>query len=88
MRKVTDIHLEGGNQHQHIAKLRWVDDQTSIGYESTRAEMVQYLLGGGRAYVVSGTLTTYLKVVHAIPPYVQTYADNTPTDNLLRLPHF
>lgn len=86
MVQVTAVHLEGGGQHEHISKVRWVDGSKSG--ESTRAEMVAFIDGGGKACVTDGVNTVYIGVVNASPKYIRTYADGKWTDNLLALPKF
>jgi hypothetical protein len=81
--------MVGTEHHQHISELRWLNPDTKATGVSTRAAMVDYVRKNpNSAYVQSGTSRAYLKVVDATPPYVQTYADNTLTDNLLSLPRF
>ena len=87
MVQVTSVHMSGGTQHEHIAKVKWRDDKNSTG-ESTRAEMVTFIEGGGKAYVTDGTNTVYVGVVNATPKYIRTHADGKWTDNLLALPRY
>jgi hypothetical protein len=89
MVRITAIKMVGSEHHQHISDLRWVNPDTQATGESTRAAMVEYVRKTPNgAYVQSGANRAYLKVVETTPPYVQTYADNTWTDNLLALPRF
>ncbi|TKW62028.1 MAG: DUF3892 domain-containing protein [Blastochloris viridis] len=79
--QVTHIRLSNGTTHQHITQL-------AIGGQwYTRQQVVDFIRSGHSFYTqVYGGSKTYLKVVDATPPYVQTFANNTPTDNLLSLP--
>lgn len=89
MVRITAIRMVGSEHHQHISDLRWINPATQATGESTRAAMVEFVRKNpNQAYVESATSRAYLKVVEATPPYVQTYADNTLTDNLLSLPRF
>lgn len=81
----------GGWHHEHITHIAWVPDGGGIEKVSTRAEMVTFVEGGGKAYVrdAKGNIA-YLRVrvSSAGNKYVQTYADGIYTDNLLALPRF
>ena len=88
MIRCTHIRLAGGGRHEHIVRIRWVNPETQATGESTRAEMVSWIRGGGVAFVTDGINTIRVHVVNANPPYVQTYKDGIPTDNLLALPRF
>ncbi|TKW61136.1 MAG: DUF3892 domain-containing protein [Blastochloris viridis] len=72
--QVTHIALSNGSRHEHITHLyaggRWWPKQ----------EVVQSINAGNQFYTEVNGRRAYLKVVDAIPPYVQTYADNTLTD--------
>lgn len=83
---ITSIHLEGGERHEHIAIVRWKNEQDSG--QNTRSEMVKWIKEGGKAYVSDGRNTVMVLVVEATPPYIRTYADGKWTDNLLALPRF
>jgi hypothetical protein len=50
--------------------------------------MVTWIRRGGVAFVNTGPYTVLVHVVNATPPYVQTYRDGIPSDNLLALPRF
>jgi len=50
--------------------------------------MVEFVEGGGQAYVTADGYTAYLRVRPGPPKYVQTYADGVWKDNLLSLPTF
>lgn len=88
MIRCTNIRLAGGIRHEHIVRIRWVNPETQATGESTRAEMVDWINGGGVAFVTDGVNTVRVHVVNAHPPYVQTYRDGIPTNNLLALPRF
>ena len=86
---VTDVHMSGGEGHQHIAAVRWMEPSTSKTGENTRQEMVEWIDGGGVARVrdSAGDEVTVL-VMHTDPPYIRTQADGIWTDNLLALPRY
>jgi hypothetical protein len=86
MTQITQVHMVGGYQHDHIASVRWKTGGSSG--ESTRAQMVEFIEGGGKAYVTDGANTAYVGVVKATPKFIRTYADGKWTDNLLALPRF
>jgi hypothetical protein len=80
--------MAGGQGHEHISMLRWTNGQETKN--STRADMVTWVKGGGQAYVSAGGYTAYLRVRESSTgtEYVQTYADGDWKDNLLALPTF
>lgn len=87
--QVTGIHLIGGNGHEHISELRWeIPGVPNSGGVFTRQEMVDWLNANpwNTAFVQVGNYTVDVYVVKATPPYVKTFRDSTPTDNLLHLP--
>lgn len=86
MVQIKAVHMEGGTQHEHIALVKWRNGQESG--QSTRAQMVEYINQGNKAYVTDGTNTVAVGVVGATPPYIRTYTDGKWTDNLLALPRF
>jgi hypothetical protein len=89
MRQITAVHMVGGVRHEHIAELQWVSTEGAGTFRTSRADMVVWLRQpGNQAFVQAGGTRVGVRVVNANPPYVQTYADGTPTDNLLRLPRY
>jgi hypothetical protein len=85
---VTARHMVGGSKHEHIASVRWEDRATGKTGQNTRAEMVKWIEEGGDARVAKGSSYVSVRVVNAIPKYIQTYADGVWTDNLLALPEY
>jgi len=89
--RVQARRMSTGHQHEHIARLRGVNDQTGAIEEGTRADWVVYVEGGGAAYVAdSRGDVAYLGVRVSAwgNRYVQTYADGIWQDNLLALPTY
>ena len=85
---ITGVHMEGGNHHEHIAEVKWLNDMGKSG-QSQRAQIVTWLQQGGNfAKVARGQGSVPVGVVEARVPYLRTYADNTWTDNLLALPKY
>jgi hypothetical protein len=82
------IRLSGGAGHQHIEAVRWKNPDSREAGESTRARMVQWITGGGAAYVCGGGHLARVGVVKGNPPYIRTHADGTWSDNLLALPTY
>lgn len=83
---IVAVHMEGGNQHEHITKVKWQDGSASN--ISTTAQMVEWIKAGNKAYVTDGRNTVEVGVVEARPPHLRTFADGKWTDNLLALPRF
>jgi hypothetical protein len=80
--------MEGGSQHEHIASVQWENRTTNESGYKTRAQMVQFVEGGGDARVANGSSYVKVGVVNATPKYIRTYADGKWTDNLLALPAY
>ncbi|ACL64663.1 conserved hypothetical protein [Anaeromyxobacter dehalogenans 2CP-1] len=85
---ITAVHMEGGERHEHIASVRWSNPADGKSDVSTRATMVDWIKKGGDARVTDGRNEVQVGVVDANPPYLRTFADGKPTDNLLALPRF
>lgn len=87
-RYITAVHMSGGTQHEHIAEVRWREGGTTS--TSTRAQMVEYINnnGEGSVKVADAQGEVNVQVVKANPPYIRTYKDGRPTDNLLNLPRY
>ena len=80
--------MEGGQLHQHIASVRWINPETAVTGETSRAGMVDWIRNrGGQAFVSDGTRSVWVGV-DGTPPYIRTHADGVWTDNLLALPTF
>jgi hypothetical protein len=77
------------NSHVAISYLGWINEATNQRGYTSRIDMYNWIVQGGIAYVsdIFGN-TAYLRprISPHGNPYVQTEADATPTDNLLRLP--
>lgn len=85
---ITEVHMVDGEQHEHIESVKWRNPDTDETNQSTREKMVEWINGGGKAYVTDGDQTVAVGVVDANPPYIRTYADEVWTDNLLALPRY
>jgi len=82
---ITEVHMEGGSEHEHIARVRWKNSQTG---ESTKQQMVEFIEKGNSVKVEDGRNTVDVGVVNATPKYIRTYADGKWSNNLLALPRF
>jgi len=90
--RITCINKEGGyhdDPHHAITHLGWTADDGKTG-KSTRLELYDWLKNkGGSAYVRDGwgnQASVYPRENSAGTKFVQTYADNVWSDNLLSLP--
>ena len=88
--RITCINKDNGNHnnpHEAITDFGWVNESTGASGKSTRNQMVNFLDNqNGRAYVKNGQNIAYCYTRQGRNGrFVQTYADNTPTDNLLQL---
>ena len=90
--KITAIHLEDGQGHEHISKLRWINPADGNTGTSSRETIVAWIENqNGKAYVEDqhGNRVDVGVVTPARgSKYLRTYADKTWTDNLLALPRF
>jgi Protein of unknown function (DUF3892) len=87
--EVTAVHMVGGEGHEHIGEVRWINPKNQETGQSTREAMVAFLRkAGNRAYVTEGQRKVEIGVVDADPPYIRTYADEVWTNNLLALPRY
>ena len=91
--RITCINKSGGNHenpHEAISRLGWTNELSNKSGISTREQMWEWIANQhGAAFVKDA----YGNVTHVRAltnqhgtKYLQTYADNTPTDNLLKLP--
>lgn len=86
---ITEVHMTGGPDHQHIGAVRWRNPDGGKCGSSSRAEMVAWIRDkNGEARVRVGKSNVTVGVVNAAPPHIHTYADKTWTDNLLALPRY
>jgi hypothetical protein len=86
---INGIRQAGGAKHEHIVHLWWVERENGKPGDASRAAVVDYIEGGGQAYVDDGLghiVTVGVVTPASGPKYVQTYADGIWTDNLLSLP--
>lgn len=89
MINITAIHMVGGEGHEYIGRLRWINPETDESGESSCQEIVDWLQDDqNQAYVRDARGSVPVGVVKANPPYLRTYADGNWTNNLLSLPRF
>jgi len=91
MIEIVKRHMVGGQQYEHIAKVKYVN-AAGEEKEATRQAMVDWLgdkTKTNRAIVYSRDRkrSSYVEVVHrtGAPDYIRTFPDSTGTDNLLAL---
>lgn len=89
--RITCINKSGGHHqdpHEAISHYGWLNESTNSSGKNDRLSMVDWVKSGGKAYVkdIFGNVA-YCKVRTSIAgtEFLQTYSDNTPTDNLLSL---
>lgn len=89
--RITCINKSGGwheNPYVAISQLNWINEQTGAAGRSSRDQMYDWVKAGGAGYVQHGAARA--KLVPRISVngtrYVQTVADSTESDNLLKLP--
>jgi len=93
MVRITCIKKDCGNHlnpHEGITDFGWVNEETRARGQSTRTQMVYFLESqNGKAYVKdSFGKVAYIRVWVAASgiKYLQTYADDKWSNNLLSLP--
>ncbi len=76
------------NPHEAVSDYKWLNEQDKKSDITPRIDMVNWIEKGGRAYVKDndGTVSCYVNVSRAGTKFLQTYADNRWSDNLLSLP--
>lgn len=91
--RITCIKKDSGNHenpHTAISLLGWIDENTGQRDKSTRLEMYKFVKEDGGIAYVKDAFGNKAYVVGAITSrgtkYVKTVADETKTDNLLKLP--
>ncbi len=90
--RITHVRLSSDYyaDHEHITDFKWIGYEDGKTGQSTKGAMVDWINGGGQAYVES--TTTKVAVGGVKPqngePYLRTYANGVWTDNLLSLPRF
>jgi len=88
--KFTAIRLSGGEGHEHIVYLWWTNPATGKTGDNTKAHLVDWVEGGGKAYVEDSwgnRADVYVRTPSYGAKYLQTKADGIWTNNLLALPH-
>jgi len=91
--RITARHMSGGTSHQHIAEVKWTNEANGNAGELSRADAVKWLdeNKANTAYVTDAQgRRAYVATRHPAnaAAYIQTYADNVWTDNLLALPTY
>lgn len=88
--KFTARRMSGGHQHEHIARLWWVNPADGDTGNGTRAQLVKWVEDGGKGYAedARGNNRAYVAVRTSSSgtKYLQTHADSVWTNNLLALP--
>jgi hypothetical protein len=88
--RITAVRIEGGDAHEHIVRLWWVNPATSQSGDNSGAELVSWIeTQNGKAYVEDARGNR--ADVGVVTPthgakYLRAYADGVWTDNLLALP--
>lgn len=88
MIRITSIHLAGGEDHQHIQSVTWVNPATNERGGSNLQTMIAWLREGGEATVTVGAQQENVQVVEGGAPFIQAYENGSPTDSLLALPRY
>jgi hypothetical protein len=79
----------GSTKHEHIGALRWLDCSKGTADTSAMSIMVDWVAKNpGKLRVADAKGSVEVRAVRPSgrDPYLRTYADDRPTDNLLDLP--
>ena len=86
MVNVTDVHMEGGSGHEHIAEVKWRNPSNGETGISSRQQMIEFINGGGDVRVQVGSNSVQVGVWEK--KWLRTHADGVWKDNLLALPRY
>lgn len=89
--EITHVRFSGRNRFaEEIIAYQWVSLETSKTTSSTKPVLVDWVAGGGKAYVGSGANQVGVAVVRPTggQAYLRTHADGDWTNNLESLPTF
>ena len=81
----------GGARNEHITNVKWLNESTGKIGVNTKAQMVDYIDNQkGSAYVTGPQSRSEVGTVHraGTVPYLRTFANGVPNDNLLSLPTY
>ncbi|MCP2245747.1 DUF3892 domain-containing protein [Lentzea aerocolonigenes] len=88
--KITAIRLSGGEGHEHIVHLWWVNPADGKEGSNTRAQLVDWIeKENGKAYVEDSRgnrADVGVVTPSSGPKHLRTHADGKWTNNLLALP--
>jgi hypothetical protein len=91
--KITCIIKDAGNHenpHTAISDLGWVNEETNVKGLSSRLDVYKFVKEDNYIAYVKDAFGNKANLIGAITPrgtkYVKTVADETKTDNLLKLP--
>lgn len=73
----TAVHMSGGENHEHIASVRWRNPTDSATGENSRGQMVDWINEGGDARVSDGWSEARVGVVDASPSFPARHARST-----------
>jgi hypothetical protein len=89
--RITCIRKDGGdheNPYVAISSLSWINESTGEKNNSTRVQMYDWVVSGGHAFVqgVASRAQLIGEISSRGNKYVKTMANDTSSDNLLKLP--
>jgi Protein of unknown function (DUF3892) len=92
MIEITAVKMQGGEDHDHIAAVKWRNTSTLAIGQSTTQAIIDWLgeSQANQAVVAHNGTWVYVRVmfVEGKALYLRTYADGQWQDNLLALPRF
>jgi hypothetical protein len=88
MHYITAIHLVGGNGHEHIDQVKWLNGANGKANSCSRAAMIEFIQKPNPVQVGGVDGPAAVAVVAGNPPYLRTHEDGQYNNNLLALPRF
>jgi len=85
---ITAVHMDKGEDHSHISKVKLWDDVKGKTIELAVWEVMLHIRLEQSVFVKNGSSKIPVVVVDETPPYIRTKADGIYTDNLLELPRY
>jgi hypothetical protein len=87
---ITAVRHSAGSRHENISHLRWTNLDGPETDSSTLADMIDWIAGGGHAFVEAGHERAPVLIVEPVSGvrHLRSRRDSAWSDELLRLPGF
>lgn len=89
MNYITAVHMNGGEEHKHIQRVKIDESVHSTHFEWTVKEVIESLrIASTSVCVKDGSKDIPVIIVEDKPPYIRTKKDGKLSNNLLELPRY